>query len=48
MDFIYKEMYDAVITKNKTPVYAPHVMVLLIAQQTMHPLLTTHLTLISL
>jgi hypothetical protein len=31
MDFIYKEMYDTVITKKKTPVYAPYVMFLLIA-----------------
>jgi hypothetical protein len=44
MDFIYKEMYDTVITKMKNPVYAPYVMLLLIAQQTAHPLLTTQLT----
>jgi hypothetical protein len=44
MDFIHKEMYDTVITKKKTPVYAPYVMVLLIAQPIAHPLLTTHLT----
>jgi hypothetical protein len=44
MNFIYKEMYDTVITKKKTPVYAPYVMLLLIAQHTAHPLLTTHLT----
>jgi hypothetical protein len=44
MDFIYKEMYDTVITKKKTLVYAPYVMLLLIAQHTEHPLLTTHLT----
>jgi hypothetical protein len=44
MDFIYKEMYDTVITKKKTSVYAPYVMLLLIAQHTKHPLITTHLT----
>jgi hypothetical protein len=44
MDFIYKEMYDTVITKKKAPVYAPYVMLLLIAQQTAHSLLTTQLT----
>jgi hypothetical protein len=44
MDFIYKEMYDTVITKKKTLVYAPYVMLLLIAQHTEHPLITTHLT----
>jgi hypothetical protein len=37
-------MYDTVITKKKTLVYAPYVMVLLIAQHIAHPLLTTHLT----
>jgi hypothetical protein len=44
MDFIYKEMYDTVITKRKTPVYAQYVMLLLLVQHTEHPLLTTHLT----
>jgi hypothetical protein len=44
MEFIYKDMYDTVITKKKTPVYAPYVMLLLIAQHTEHPLLTSHLT----
>jgi hypothetical protein len=44
MDFIYTEMYDVVITKKKTLVYAPYVMLLLITQQTAHPLLTTNLT----
>jgi hypothetical protein len=44
MDFIYKEMYDTVITKKKTLVYAPYVMLLLIGQHTEHPILTTHLT----
>jgi hypothetical protein len=44
MDFIHKEMYDTMIIKKKTPVYAPYVTVLLIAQQLAHPLLTTHLT----
>jgi hypothetical protein len=44
MDFIHKEMYDTMITKKKTPMYAPYVMVLLIAQHIAHPLLTTHLT----
>jgi hypothetical protein len=43
-DFIHKEMYDTVITKKKTPVYAPYVMVLLIAQHVAHPLLITHPT----
>jgi hypothetical protein len=43
MDFIYKEMYDTMNTKKKTPVYAPYVMLLLIGQHTEHPLLTTHL-----
>jgi hypothetical protein len=42
MDFIYKEMYDVVITKKKTLVYAPYVMLLLKAQQIAHPLLTTN------
>jgi hypothetical protein len=37
-------MYDTMITKKKTPVYAPYVMLLLIAQHTKHALLTTHLT----
>jgi hypothetical protein len=44
MDFIYKEMYDTMNTKKKTPIYAPYVMLLLIGQHTEHPLLTTHLT----
>jgi hypothetical protein len=44
MDFIYKEMYDTVITKKKTPVYAPYVMLLLIMQHIEHPPITTHLT----
>jgi hypothetical protein len=44
MNFIYKEMFDTVITKKKTLVYTAYVMFLLIAQQTAHPLLTTHLT----
>jgi hypothetical protein len=44
MDFIYKEMYDTMITKKKTLVYAPYVMLLLIAQHNEHPLITTHLT----
>jgi hypothetical protein len=44
MDFIYKETYDVVITKKKNPVYVPYIMVLLKAQQTRHPLLTTNLT----
>jgi hypothetical protein len=44
MDFIYMEMYDTVITKKKTPVYAPYVMLLLIEQHTEPPLITTHLT----
>jgi hypothetical protein len=44
MDFMYKEMYDTVITKKKTPIYAPYVLLLLVSQQTAHPLLTTHLT----
>jgi hypothetical protein len=44
MDFIYKETYDVVITKKKNHVYAPYIMVLLKAQQTRHPLLTTNLT----
>jgi hypothetical protein len=43
MDFIYKKMYDTVITKKKTLVFSPYVMLLLIAQQTAYPLLTTHL-----
>jgi hypothetical protein len=42
--FVDIKMYDTVITKKKTPVYAPYVMLLLIAQHTDHPLLTTHLT----
>jgi hypothetical protein len=44
MDFIYKEMYDVVITKKKAPVYDPFIMKLLIAQQTRNALLTSNLT----
>jgi hypothetical protein len=44
MDFIYKEMYDVVITKNKSPLYAPYIMKLLIAQQTRIALITTNRT----
>jgi hypothetical protein len=44
MNFIYKEMYDTMITKKKTLVYAPYVMLLIIEQHTEHPLLSTHLT----
>jgi hypothetical protein len=44
MDFIYKEIYDTVITKKKTLLYAPYIMLLLSAQNTGHPLITTHLT----
>jgi hypothetical protein len=42
MEFIYKEMYDTVITKKKTLVYASYVMLLLIVQHIEHPLLTSH------
>jgi hypothetical protein len=43
MDFIYKEMYDVVITKNKTLVYAPYIMKLILAPQTDNPLTTTNI-----
>jgi hypothetical protein len=42
MNYIYKEMYECIVNK-KTPVYAPYVMKLIIAQQTNHPLVRTNL-----
>jgi hypothetical protein len=43
MDYIYKEMYECIVNK-KTPMYAPYIMKLIIAQQTNHPLLKANLT----
>jgi hypothetical protein len=42
MDYIHKEMYDCIVNK-KTPLYAPFIMKLILAQHLNHPLLKANL-----